>query len=74
MPCLLSFFTTAYICHWDTPHKKKKSFLNQIPKKNELRKAEMFFIDKDNLTDLVIYKGYEISILKLKAYDTFSKM
>jgi len=34
----------------------------------------IFFINKDNITVLVIYKGYEISILKLNAYDIFSKM
>ena len=58
---------------WLTPLFIKKSYLNQIPKKNELRKAEVFFMDKDDITILVIYKRYKISILKLNAYNIFSK-
>lgn len=59
---------------WLAPLFIKKSYLNQTPKKNEVRKAEIFFIDKDNITGLVIYKGYKISILKLNAYNIFSKL
>ena len=59
---------------WLPPLFIKKSYLNQTPKKNEVRKAETFFIDKDKITGLVIYKGYKISILKLKAYNIFSKV
>lgn len=58
---------------WLTPLFIRKSYLNQIPKKNEPRKAEIFFMDKDNITILVIYKRYKISSLKLNAYNIFSK-
>ena len=45
---------------WLAPVFIKKSYLNQTPKKNEVRKAETFLIDKDNITGLVLYKGYKI--------------
>lgn len=56
MPPVVGFASLCFVCHLSLLYCRlvtgtliiKKSYLNQICKKNKLRKVEVFLIDKDN--------------------------